>query len=469
MKVSITKNIIFSIIATVLVLMYIGTVNDNDTFLEQVNEELSESPPAAGGATYYICDTGDDNNDGRSELNPYRSYEKAMDTFNGMFAGGRVLFCRGGIFPVNKAKRISNPNCGASSVCTIADYGNSTAERPIFVATDASVFKFEDGGNADQDGGYEVRNLILKSTSNTRVGVYLFNDVDDLTLDNLHIEGFDIGVQSAGTNTPNAGANSLHERIVLKNSVIINNAEQGWLGGCNDCLIEDNVFENNGYKRDILLHNIYIYSQSKYVANSGITVRGNTLYRSAIVNGKCSAVSLVVHGLVDNLVIENNLIKEDKDKASEYCWGISVDPGYATEEAFHNLTIKNNTLLNVGNIGIGCASCVNATIENNKIIDESNILKAGVKVPVRKEDNVKSNNIRISKNSIVLTQQKGVGVSIGGEHEFIVINNDIRQPKSTIAVNCIERKEANLETDISSNQCNKHNGITLMIRLQVTL
>ena len=74
----------------------------------------------------------------------------------------------------------------------------------------------------------------------------------------------------------------------------------------------------------------------------------NSLYQSAIVDGKCSATSLTVHGTVDDLVIENNLIKEDVGAVTDYCWGISVDPGYTTvEEEFHNIVIRKENIVGI--------------------------------------------------------------------------------------------------------------------------
>lgn len=53
-------------------------------------------------------------------------------------------------------------------------------------------------------------------------------------------------------------------------------------------------------------------------------MRGNTLYQSAMYDGKCGGAPLVVHGKLDGLLIENNLIKEDKGKVSQYCYGLGV-------------------------------------------------------------------------------------------------------------------------------------------------
>lgn len=402
---------------------------------------------------YYVCDTGDDSNSGTSVNEPVKSHPKAMEIFKKMNAGDSLLFCRGGVFPVNKSYRIYNYNCQADNVCTIADYGNPASQKPLLVVNDSIGLDFEDGGSANHDGGYLVKNIsITAKTLGSGKGIQVFNEVDDLTIDNVTLNGLHIGIQLAGTNALEPGANGHNERIVIKNSEITNNNGHGWLGGCSECSIINNHFENNGYEKSILNHNLYFYSTSKYKPETNVLIEGNTLYKSAIVNGECGGVSLVVHGLVDNLTITNNVVKEDVGSVSEFCWGISVDPGYGTEEAFHNLKIIGNQLLNVGNVAIGCASCDGVLIEDNIIIDEASVLKAGIRVPVRKEDSVKSNNVVIKNNSVMLSRTDGVGVSIGGENIFKVSANEIRQVENSTK-QCIERKGANTDTDVSSNTC----------------
>ncbi len=411
---------------------------------------------------YYVCDsTGDDNNDGLSESSAFKSYPKAISTFNQMFAGDNVLFCRGGVFPITVDARIHNTKCGASQPCTLGSYGDESLPKPVLSAVNQNGLYFTEGGNADPDGGYTVRDLSIVSDGYTKKnGLVFYNDVDDVTLDGLHVEGFRIGVYSAGANTPSAGANGSNDRFVLKNSVIINNSSQGFHGGCQDCVIENNTFENNGFGQKILDHNIYL-AWSKSIAK-GVTIKNNTLYKSTRIGGKCQGVSLVVHGKFEDLVIENNTVKEDVGKVTGYCWGISVDPGYSKkEEAFYNVTIRNNTLINVGNVAIGCASCEGVNIENNTIIDEGNMLKYGIHVPAKPEDSVKSKDVVIRNNRIVYDNPNGYGVAVGGEQLSKILHNQVYQPHAS-TVDCFKRTASNSNTDISTNKCNPHNGLNLM-------
>lgn len=419
---------------------------------------------AASAQNYYVCDNGDDNNDGRSEATPFQTYEKAMDTFNKMFAGESVLFCRGGVFPAEKFNRLANWKCGPEKPCTIADYGDKSKPAPTIIADGITALNFQNGGTSRPDGGYHIRNLTLLSKHHAHVGIMLFNDVNDVVMDNLHIEGFNVAVYSAGANAPEAGSNQANDRITLKNSTIVNNKSQGWLGGCNDCVIENNHFENNGFGQIIRDHNVYIDSpvKSQDFYNRNIRFVNNTLLNSTRVDGRCQGASLVVHGIIKDLVIDNNVVREEVGKVGNHCWGIAVDPGNQLDESFVGLTITNNKLFNVGNLGIGCASCKNVVIADNLIVDEGNVLRYAIAVPNKIENSLKSENVTIRNNKIVSNHDLAIGISLGGNNPFVAVNNEISLSTTDPRSRCIETKDANIDTDVSRNTCKTHSSVTII-------
>ena len=412
--------------------------------IKQINTELENNPSAAGGKTYYVCDTGNDENTGLSESSPFRSYEKAMSMFATISGGDSVLFCRGGQFPVTKGKAIDNMNCSISYPCTLGDYGDTAADKALIIVSDATMpIWFADGGAKTLDAGYIVKNLSLVSTTGQAAGVFLFRGVNNVVLDNLHIQGFRIGIQIVDS--------TIHS-VTINNAVVMNNKQHGLLGACSNCLLENSYFEGNG--SGILDHNIYLGSKGDIVHN--MVVRGNTLYKSSMVDGKCDGVSLVVHGTFEGITIENNLIKEDVGAVKGTCYGISVDPGYAYDEYFKDVVIRGNTLLNVGGNAIGCASCDGALIENNTIIDEGSVLVHGISVPVRTEDTVKSKNITIRNNKILLTKNwnQTSGVRVGGFHPMSVENNDIYLADYPLS-ECVRGSDKNIDVKGASNACKK--------------
>lgn len=425
---------------------------------------LAISASAVSAQDYFFCDNGDDNNNGRSETSPFRSYEKAMDTFNAMSAGDSINFCRGGKFVITERKWLANSRCNAENPCTIQSYGNESLDRPVLISNGETPINFQNRGPSNPDGGYIVKNLTLISNVKRYSGIGMYNDVNDLLVDNVHIEGFSVGIHAAGANSPINGSNQANDRIIIRNSAIVNNSNQGWLGGCNDCIIENNLFENNGFKGPNLFHNIYIDSphKSQDFKNSNIKFSNNIIKHSTRVDGSCHGASLVVHGIIQNLEIIDNSIIEDKGKAGSACWGIAVDPGNNLDESFIGLTIMRNTVRNVGGLGIGCASCKDVLIADNTIIDEADAIRNAIAVPTKPEDSIKSENVTITNNKIINNHQLGTGILLGGRNKFSATGNDISLSSTDSRAACIRGLDANLKTDMSNNTCNSHTSVSII-------
>ncbi len=390
---------------------------------------------AQTSTTYYICDcqegadsnciAGDDNNNGTNPGTPWQTYQKAQSQFGSIQAGDKVLFARGGSFNASSARWV-NYNSSGSNPITIGDYTppwtSGDEGRPILKNPDDGIFRFEDGGNADHDEGYILKNLVLKGNNNGWA-IFLYNDVDDLLMDNIEIDSFSIGVHCGGSNTPNPGSNGRNDSITLRNSRITNCPGQGWLGGGKDILIENNEFENNGYGQAVFNHNIYVSN------SENVTIRNNDLYKSAVIDGECKGVSMVIHGIMSGLVIEYNTVHEDFGAAGGGCWGIAVDPGYSSAEDFRGSIIRGNVVMNVGNVAIGTTSCPDCVIENNVIIQEqSDFGTIGIAVPdrTRSSDDTPDSNITVQNNTVFMNNaansSTGVKVSTEGS-SHVVVNN----------------------------------------------
>lgn len=425
---------------------------------------LAFSASAFSAENYYVCDNGDDSNNGRSEETPFRTYEKAMDAFKKMSGGDSINFCRGGTFEITERTWLWNYKCSKDKPCSIKSYGDESLPKPMIVSLGETGFNFQNSGTSKADGGYIIRDLTIISNKSKASGISMFNDVNDLTIENVHIEGFNVGVHAAGANSPEKNSNQANDRITLKNSTIVNNRLQGWLGGCNDCVIENNHFENNGFKGPVLYHNIYIDSpvKSQSFKQSNITVRNNIIKHSTRVNGVCQGASLVVHGIIENLKIIDNELIEDKGKSGAACWGIAIDPGNPLDESFVGLTIKRNTIRNVGGLGIGCASCKDVLIEDNIIIDEADVIRNAIAVPNKPEDSLKSENVTIRNNKIINNHQLGVGILLGGHNRFSATGNDISLSSTDSRAMCIRGLDANLKIDVSQNTCKSHSSVSII-------
>lgn len=402
-----------------LLLFMSGTVNATDYY-------YCDCQSGAGNK----CVAGKDSNIGNTKLSPRRTFANANGTFNNFFAGDSIQFCRGGAFTTNEKHTWINKYCTASNVCTVTAYDMPDQESPqlappiITQKASLHLFSLEDRGNADHEEGYTFSNLDLRCTgcNSAGWGFYLYNDIDYVTISDISLDGFDIGVHLSSGQSPNVGSDGAQDFITLNNLSIKNSRKQGILGGADNLIISNSEFENNG-GGNVFDHNIYISR------GSNITIKGNDIYRSALdANNKCTSVPLVVHGTINNLIIENNTIREDIGKANGSCWGIAIDPGYAKAEAFNDVIIRNNRIINVGNIGIGIAACDNCIIENNIILQQQTAFKfTAIKAPDRSRasDDLAQDKVTIRNNSIYISS-KGTGIVLGTEGtQHVVVSNAI--------------------------------------------
>ncbi|MBN2004521.1 MAG: right-handed parallel beta-helix repeat-containing protein [Anaerolineae bacterium] len=408
---------------------------------------------APAATTYYVCDCaagadedcepGDDAHSGSSPADAWRTYEQARSQFGSLAAGDAIRFCRGGAFDLGSAgTRWVNQNCRADNRCTVGAYdpawGSGDAARPILRrSTDSHGFALEDGGNAEHEEGYIIENLDLRcSGCDNANGFFIYNDMDDVLIENVSIDGFGIGVHLAGSNPCSADpdCNGMNERLVVRGATITNNGSQGFLGGGDGLVIEDSYFENNG-GGTMFDHNIYVSS------GDNVRIAGNELYRSSLDgDGLCQGVSLVGHGGSTGLTIENNFVHEPVGGAGQGCWGIAIDPAYDRAERFENLVIRGNRVVNVGNLAIGVGACVNCLIENNVVIHRQAFGVIAIAAPDRApgSGDAETTNVTVRNNSILIGDSGGQGIRISGEGTgHRIVSNALQYTGSSNSWECL--------------------------------
>jgi len=270
--------------------------------------------------------------------------------------------------------------------------------------------------NATTSEGYAFRGAHYKYIGVNGSGgiAFIYTDItqkDTLIIDDCYVEKYRIAFR------PKENKN-----FQLLNSTITDCYEQGWLGGGANGLIEGNVFSNNGHNitgGSSLLHNMYM------TYGSGNVIRGNTFYQSAMDGGSglgsASGVSLVVHGVVTDLIIEDNFLYEDIGACANGAWGIAVDTGYSTYESFTNITIRRNTIKNMGNCFINASSWVGGIIENNVLIQQQVIGTVGIRCRAANQgaSNAVNSDISVRNNSINGVFTTGIEASDGTGFEIV--------------------------------------------------
>jgi hypothetical protein len=154
------------------------------------------------------------------------------------------------------------------------------------------------------------------------------------------------------------------------------------------------------------------------------------LYRSAIVNGQCQGVSLVAHGLHDDLLIEDNVVREDPGAAGMGCWGIAVDSGYGSAEAFNRTIIRANTVENVGNVSVGVSACRDCVIENNVVVQTQPFESQAIAAPdrARGAEDQPMSGVIVRNNSVFFgAASHGTGILLGEENAGYVLSGNAMQ------------------------------------------
>jgi len=421
------------------------------------------TPALSQAATFYLsdcqagaaagCVPGDDNNTGTSATTPWRSIAKLNTRVEGLSAGDRILFARGASFS-DASITVYIPKSNRRQPVVFESYAPSwgaNAPRPILTAAkDNGGFSFADSGNANHDEGYVVRGLDLRGTGGSGTGIFIYNDADYITLEDLSITGFALGVQCSGSNPPEAGSNAKNEFITLRNSRIANNASQGILTMCHEMTVENNVFDDNGYERAMLDHNVYIEGGEHVVFRGNAIINNGRHDRVAL---KCQSVPLVVHGTLRDLVIENNFIGESN--AADGCWGLTVDVVNDNDstDGFQDVVVRGNRIVNVGGLGIGMVGCQHCAIENNHIVwtTKSKIDRVAIAAPNRptvpspKDHDLKSDQIAIRNNSIYIAgataHTSGILSADDGNGHSVVSNLIVMDAASSDKASCFATQQ----------------------------
>ena len=298
------------------------------------------------------CVQGSNGNAGTSATAPKQSLS-SIDV-NTLPVGSRLLFARGGVW-TNFAVSFRNLNATPTQPIVLDAYGSGAAP---WLKANGTAIHFGAYNDTISDGGYTIRNLKLDGQNIAGSwGFFLHNAVRNVTIENMEITGFELGIHSQQTTGQENVA------LAVRNSNIHHNSGMGMLGDAVDMVLEGNTFAYNNFSGSTFNHAIYLSGQGR----NGV-IRNNTFTNNSVVNGVCQGGNVTVHGQWDGLLIEGNTITQAA--SAEGCWGFSITPGYANSaEWFRNTVVRNNTITNLG----GCAVCVvsapGIVIESNRIFN----------------------------------------------------------------------------------------------------
>lgn len=394
-------------------------------------EGTDAAEPLAAGRVYYFsdcqagaapnCVPGDNSNRGTSVANPKQSLS-GFDV-KALPAGTRLLFARGGAWS-NFTLTLENGNATPTNPLVLDAYGTGAA--PLFKTAGGNAIAIGGRwGNTSNDGGYTLRNLHLDGMGSAEWGVWLVQNVRNVTLDNVDVTGFKIGVHSS------SGSPHGVTGLAVRNSRINRNRSMGMLGSYTDSVIENNSFEGNNFSGSSFNHAIYVSGGSRNI------IRNNTFTANSAVDDVCLGGNVTVHGIVDGLLIEGNTIRQKAAKVS--CYGFAVTAGYDTAEEFRNVVIRGNTIVNVGMTAIAVNSAPGVLVENNKVINTQDAQQYSIWIPANGRPSSKDAVDRdaiVRNNTVCLVHQRNsvaVSVNVPGSQ---VSNNTVITGSAALAKTC---------------------------------
>lgn len=352
---------------------------------------------AGASPTYYFsdcqagaapgCVPGNNGNAGTRPDAPKQTL--AGFNINGLPAGSKLLFARGGVWN-HSLVRIDNRRVSAEQPLVLDAYGDGPA--PVFKVAKAYAFEFGTWQNTELDGGYVFRNLKLDGQGTAEWGFWLRGALRDVVIENMEITGFAIAINSQG------GDPISH--ITVRNSKIVRNHDMGVLGHFNHSVFEGNQFVENNARGSTFSHALYLSGGNRN------KIKGNLFLNNSVVNGECRGGNVTMHGQMDTMLIEDNLISQAK--ASDGCFGFSITTGYNTPEWFRNFTVRNNTVINVG----GCAICADAVqnfvVEGNRVFQDHDRWHYAILIRNTEQPNDAPNaNVVIRNNTACFKESRG--------------------------------------------------------------
>ena len=407
------------------------------------------------GNVYYYCDcgtgaeadcvAGNDANAGTSTSAPRQTIGNAETRFGSLAVNDTVALCKGGAFNASGSLDIGSNRCGAGVACNdLREYTPTTftgTAKPLLnnAAGDVSLIRF-----SGVTGGVRVLNLKLNGNNTTASsrGVFLYSGAHDVTMCNLDIDGFDIGVYNESGN----GAGEVKtNNIKLTGSNITNSRNMGFLGGGDNTQINYNSWVGNG-SQTIFNHAVYFASNYHPVAN--IEFIGNHV--SGQYGPVCNGVVVTGHIPVDGFRVENNTVEIDIGAATAGCWGIGFGASGYTPRYLRNATLSNNIVKNGGSVGLTAAECPGCVVENNLIIQDwpyayhtTGILISADSITAGNDrsdvNKVRNNTVWFGPNAT----NGGIGIAFGTVGTgHTVVNNTVNYSATTTGntggVNCFD-------------------------------
>jgi len=434
------------------------------------------------GTVHYFCSSGGvDSNNGLSPSTAKASWSAMISTFNSMPAGDTVALCRGGSWTASTGI-IQNTRCSAAATCDFRDYG--TGNLPLITYNgNGYIFRVFELGHEE---GYRWWNIHVENVSGSEIAWIFANDVSDVDICNVNVNGGYLGVQDNGGNT-GQGRNN---RITVRNSTFSNTHLDAILAGSSNFTVDSNVFTNVGDSTTcpsggMFCHAVYLGGETVggvVMEAQDIRITNNTMTMDSSVS--CGSEMIHIAGRYNHGLVENNYMLATNSTTNS-CEGIqAAGSGYLNSAWLRAMTYRRNRIFLLGNpkptqcgIALDGHGTVASDISGQSVytlnqavspaIVADNIIVLGGSYPsgIAYQTNSSAaspkgdvtSGIITYNNSIYfpLAQNQGLGINISGTGgSYVVQNNAVFGPTSR----CINTTQGYLSGRSTPNYCRTVGG-----------
>ena len=321
----------------------------------------ADATPAAAstGTTYYVSSThGDDGNAGTDQGHPWKTLDKVNAIATDLKPGDSVLLERGSTFQ-DQYLHIKDTSGTADAPITIADYGDTSAAKPVIAANGVK------GSRWYQNYRASVGNHQNKGTVSSAI---LLKDVSYITVKNLEITNDDPDVYDPidtwkWTDTADSDGTKLDRSADRMDRTGVAGIAENGTTMSHVTLEGLNIHDVDG--------NIY----NKHMANGGIYFMAHYARENKNAADKTWLQNHISR--FDHITIKNNIVK-DVDRWGiavgytaylnfiDAAWGDgSIDDDLIAKYGQTNVTIENNYVKGAGGDAITLMYCDRPVIQYN--------------------------------------------------------------------------------------------------------
>jgi hypothetical protein len=270
------------------------------------------NPSADTRIVYVSSSTGNDANDGYSQNTPKRTLAAARAVLRNGYPDWMLLKC-GDAWNENFGGGFGLSGRSATEPMLLSSYG--TGARPTIQSGTGNAFSI--WGNGD---GNNLAIVGLRLWPNTYDGIngtprciVVFGSVSNLLIEDCYFQAAETNVVIQGA-SENPGPTGRHSNISFRRNVVVDayntgtsNSEGMFVSGTDGLLIEENVFDHNGWRDDVAgsgptwyRHNVYIQN-----LNTGVVFRGNIVASTDGLQARSGGdieENLVMHNAINIIV-----------------------------------------------------------------------------------------------------------------------------------------------------------------------